>query len=65
MDVRLREVNVIVVGLSLDQHCGFEVIVAEYDLVFVGSRFLRNELEHELFALSYLEDALLLAELKA
>jgi len=53
------------VGLSLDQDCGFEVIVAEYDLVFVSSRFLRNELEHELFALSHLEDALLLAELEA
>lgn len=41
------------------------MVVAQDDLVFVGSRLLGNELEYQLFALAYLQDALLLAQLEA
>ena len=58
----LGEVDVVIMGLTTDRNDGLQVIVAEDYFVFVDSRLLRNELEHELLALAYLEDALLLAK---
>jgi len=61
----LGEIDVVIMGLATNRNDSLQVIVAEDYFVFVDSRLLRNELEHKLLALAYLEDAFLLAELEA
>ena len=62
VDVLLRQIDIVVVGLSKDRDLSLEPIILKGQLFSVLASFLGNEVENHLSNLAYLQDALALVD---
>ena len=62
MDVALRQVDVVVVGLTKHRYLRLQSIVLKRQFLTVLSSFLRHEVEHDLRYFTHLKNALALAD---